>query len=109
MREAETGQAVPGQWFRVRARLSRRARILLAFASILLPLSLWSAVTYVPFIWHPDMLVSDPGDVDYFQPGMRVTKSMFRRLKLPMPKPTTPHRLSARRPIRFICPHRAMC
>jgi len=73
----ETGQAVPGQWFRVRARLSRRARILLAFASILLPLGLWSAVSYVPFIWHPDMLISDPGDVDYFQPGMRVDKAMF--------------------------------
>lgn len=75
--EGETGQAVPGQWFRVRARLSRRARILLAFASILLPLGLWSTVSYVPFIWHPDMLISDPGDVDYFQPGMRVDKAMF--------------------------------
>jgi NitT/TauT family transport system permease protein len=75
--EVETGQAVPGQWFRVRARLSRRARILLAFASILLPLGLWSTVSYVPFIWHPDMLISDPGDVDYFQPGMRVDKAMF--------------------------------
>jgi NitT/TauT family transport system permease protein len=75
--EGETGQAVPGQWFRVRARLSRRARILLAFASILLPLGLWSTVSYVPFIWHPDVLISDPGDVDYFQPGMRVEKAMF--------------------------------
>jgi NitT/TauT family transport system permease protein len=75
--EVETGQAVPGQWVRVRARLSRRARILLAFASILLPLGLWSTVSYVPFIWHPDMLISDPGDVDYFQPGMRVQKAMF--------------------------------
>ena len=75
--ETEIGQAVPGQWFRVRARLSRRARILLAFASILLPLSLWSLVSYAPFIWHPDMLISDPGDVDYFQPGMRVDKAMF--------------------------------
>jgi NitT/TauT family transport system permease protein len=71
------GEAIPGQWFRVRARLSRRARILLAFASILLPLAIWSAVSYVPFIWHPDMLVSDPGDVDYFQVGMRVNKVMF--------------------------------
>jgi NitT/TauT family transport system permease protein len=75
--EGETGQAVPGQWFRVRARLSRRARVLLAFASILLPLGLWSVVSYVPYIWHPDMLISDPGDVDYFQPGMRVDKAMY--------------------------------
>jgi len=75
--EEEVGQAIPGQWFRVRASLSRRARIMLAFASVLLPLALWSAVSYVPFIWHPDVLISDPGDVDYFQPGMRIDKADF--------------------------------
>ncbi len=75
---AEGRQApLPGQWFRVRARLSRRTRIALGFASVLLPLLLWSAVSYVPFIWHPDMLISDPGDVDYFQPGMRIDKASF--------------------------------
>lgn len=73
----EVGEAIAGQWFRVRAKLSRRARTLLAFASILVPLGLWSAVSYVPFIWHPDMLISDPGDVDYFQVGMRVDKATF--------------------------------
>jgi len=75
--EEETGVAVSGQWFRVRAPLSRRARILLAFASFLLPLAIWSAVSYVPFIWHPDILISDPGDVDYFQPGMRIDRADF--------------------------------
>ena len=73
----DVGDAVPGQWFRVRERLSRRARIILAFASILMPLGLWSAVSYVPFIWHPDVLISDPGDVDYFQPGMRIDRADF--------------------------------
>jgi NitT/TauT family transport system permease protein len=77
MGAAETSQALPGQWFRVREKLSQRARILFALASVLLPLSIWSAVSYVPFIWHPDMLISDPGDVDYFMPGMRVDKAMF--------------------------------
>jgi len=71
------GGRIPGQWFRVRARLSRRARIILAFASILVPLGIWSAVSYIPFIWHPDMLVEDPGDVDYFQTGMRIDKAVF--------------------------------
>jgi NitT/TauT family transport system permease protein len=50
---------------------------MLAFASILVPLGLWSAVSYIPFIWHPDMLVEDPGDVDYFQTGMRIDKAIF--------------------------------
>ncbi|WP_408833997.1 ABC transporter permease [Acidocella sp.] len=68
---------MPGQWFRVRAPLSRRLRILLAVFSFLLPLAVWSAVSYVPFIWHPDMLISNPGDVDYLMPGMRVKKATF--------------------------------
>ncbi|MBU6418827.1 MAG: ABC transporter permease [Proteobacteria bacterium] len=74
---SETGDAVPGQWFRVRAPLTRRVRIFLAICSFLLPLAVWSAVSYVPFLWHPDVLISDPGDVDYFLPGMRVTKATF--------------------------------
>jgi NitT/TauT family transport system permease protein len=65
------------QWFRVRARLSPRERTLLGLLSIVLPLLAWSAVSYVPAIWHPVMLVSDPGDVDYFQPGMRVPTAIF--------------------------------
>lgn len=75
--EEEKRQVIPGQWFRVHSRLTRRARIVLGFASILLPLLLWSAVSYVPFIWHPDILISDPGSVDYFQPGMRIDKATF--------------------------------
>jgi NitT/TauT family transport system permease protein len=73
----EKHKALPGQWFRVRSRLTRRTRIILGFASVLLPLLLWSAVSYVPFIWHPDVLISDPGDVDYFQTGMRIDKATF--------------------------------
>ena len=76
---AETDDNVPGQWLRVRGPLTRRMRTILAVLSFLLPLSLWSAVSYVPFIWHPDILISDPGDVDYFLPGMRVPKANFRQ------------------------------
>ncbi len=47
-------------------------------SSFLLPLLLWSAVSYLPFIWHPKMLVSDPGGVDYFHAGMLVDKSLFK-------------------------------
>ncbi len=75
--DVATVEAAPGQWFRVRAPLSRRLRLILAVCSFLLPLALWSAVSYVPSIWHPDVLISDPGDVDYFLPGMRVSKATF--------------------------------
>ena len=54
--EAETGDAVPGQWFRVRAPLSRRLRLILMICSFLGPIAGWSVISYVPFIWHPDVL-----------------------------------------------------
>ena len=75
--ETKAGDAVPGQWFRVRAPLSSRWRLILGVCSFLIPLSLWSAVSYVPFLWHPDVLISDPGDVDYMLPGMRVDKAAY--------------------------------
>lgn len=74
---SETSDASLGQWFRVGAPLTHRRRMILALLSFLLPLAAWSAVSYVPFIWHPDVLISDPGDVDYFLPGMRVNKAVF--------------------------------
>ena len=45
--------------------------------SFLLPLLLWSLVSYLPFIWHPKVQVEAPGGVDYFQPGMLVDREEF--------------------------------
>ena len=59
---------------RISARTARR----LAVLSFLLPLLLWSAVSYIPFIWHPLILITDPGEVDYFQPGMLMDKPDFK-------------------------------
>jgi NitT/TauT family transport system permease protein len=53
-------------------------RTLLAIGSFLLPLLIWCLVSYVPFIWHPKVLITEPGAVDYFQPGMLVDKDVFR-------------------------------
>jgi NitT/TauT family transport system permease protein len=52
--------------------------VLLGIGSLLLPALAWCVVSYVPFIWHPRILVSDAGGVDYFQPGMLVDKDDFR-------------------------------
>jgi NitT/TauT family transport system permease protein len=65
------------QWFSVRRPLSPRARVALGLLSFIIPLAVWSAASYVPAVWHPDMLISDPGDVDYFQVGMRVDRATF--------------------------------
>ncbi|HEX5356375.1 MAG TPA: ABC transporter permease [Aquabacterium sp.] len=64
-------------WFAVRAALSPRRKLMLGIGSFLLPLLLWSAVSYLPFLWHPQVLVTQPGEVDYFQVGMRVDKDIF--------------------------------
>lgn len=57
--------------------LAPRPRALLLAGSFLLPLLLWCAVSYVPFIWHPDVRITEPGAVDYFQPGMLVDRATF--------------------------------
>lgn len=64
-------------WFAVRRELSPRKRTALGVGSFLLPLLIWGIVSYVPFVWHPMVLVSNPGDVDYFQVDMLVDKSVF--------------------------------
>lgn len=56
---------------------SLRQRVLVYALSFILPLLVWCAVSYVPFIWHPQVLISDPGSVDYFQPGMRIDRETF--------------------------------
>ena len=65
-------------WFAVRRELSPRRQKLLGLGSFLLPLLIWCAVSYVPFIWHPMVMISNPGDVDYFQSDMLVDKSVFK-------------------------------
>ena len=40
--------------------------------TFLLPLLLWSLVSYVPFLWHPKVEITDAGSVSWFQPGMLV-------------------------------------
>src|SRR5581483_4070347 len=65
------------KWFQVLRPISPRARLLLGSMSFVLPVVLWSIVSYVPFVWHPQILVTDPGSVEYLQPGMRMDKYAF--------------------------------
>ena len=64
-------------WFGVPKPLGGRKALYLTILSFVLPLLVWSAVSYVPFLWHPLVQVSDPGAVDYLQPGMRVDRETF--------------------------------
>ena len=57
-------------------RIFRKPSFLLA-CSFLFPSLLWCIVSYVPFVWHPYVLVQHPGEVPYFQTGMYIDKVDF--------------------------------
>ncbi len=48
----------------VRAPLPARLSLIAGLLAFVLPLLLWSIVSYVPFVWHPLVHVHDPGDVN---------------------------------------------
>jgi NitT/TauT family transport system permease protein len=65
------------KWFTIRKELLARQRAILWLGSFALPLALWSFISYVPFVWHPFVKITEPGSVDYFQQGMLVEKATF--------------------------------
>ena len=71
-------------WFAVRRELSGARKRWLLLLSFVLPLALWSAVSYVPFVWHPLVVITDPGDTtvegeyDYIDAGMVVERALFK-------------------------------
>ncbi len=64
-------------WFQVLRPLTPRARLTLGTLSFVLPIVLWCVVSYVPFVWHPQVKITNPGSVDYLQVGMRMNKADF--------------------------------
>jgi NitT/TauT family transport system permease protein len=64
-------------WLQVQKPLGSRARLLLVVSSFLLPLFIWCIVSYVPAVWHPQVLISTAGSVDFLQPGMRMDRPAF--------------------------------
>lgn len=49
---------------------------LLWLGAFLLPLAAWSAISYVPWLWHPQVLVDDAGG-SALSAGMRVERAAF--------------------------------
>lgn len=56
---------------------SRTKSGLLTLGSFLIPILIWCCVSYLPFIWHPQVQITNPGDVSYFQVDSRVDKATF--------------------------------
>ncbi len=64
-------------WLGLKQELPVRRRVLLAILSFLVPLGIWAAVSYVPWLWHPLVHVTAIGDVDYFVEDMEVPRADF--------------------------------
>jgi NitT/TauT family transport system permease protein len=71
----------------VRSPLPGAAGWLLVMAFVV-PLLAWSVVSYVPFIWHPLVLIEHPGDTkhpgryNYLAEGQRVEREVFEQRNL---------------------------
>ena len=64
-------------WLAPRIALSPERERALTALSFLFPLLLWAAVSYTPFIWHPNIEITEPGSVSYFQLGMQIERPAF--------------------------------
>ncbi|MBC8131579.1 MAG: ABC transporter permease, partial [Deltaproteobacteria bacterium] len=45
--------------------------------SFLIPLGLWCATSYLPFVWHPMIRVQEAGDASWFSAGELVDGDAF--------------------------------
>jgi len=65
--------------FRIQGDLDPKPRRVLWALSFLVPIVIWCATSYVPWIWHPLVQVDEVGEVAWFTPGMRVEAAGFDR------------------------------
>ncbi|WP_180116969.1 MULTISPECIES: ABC transporter permease [unclassified Acinetobacter] len=57
--------------------LSPKSKLLLGFGSFLIPVLIWCAVSYLPFLWHPQVQITQSGSVPYLQVDSHVDKAVF--------------------------------
>lgn len=73
--------AILKDWFLIRRDLPQGRRLALTSVSFLLPLVLWCVVSYVPWIWHPDVKIElsaeREGVTTVFTSGDHVSREFF--------------------------------
>lgn len=57
--------------------LTPKTKLFFGLGSFLIPLLIWCAVSYLPFIWHSQVEITQSGSVSFLQEGSRVDKSVF--------------------------------
>ncbi len=68
--------------FRIQGEITPRTKQILSILSFLIPILVWSMVSYVPWIWHPQIEISDPGSVGWLRTGMRLERADFEKASL---------------------------
>jgi hypothetical protein len=55
--------------------LHARRSAMLAVRSFVLPFALCEAVSYTPWLWHPNVRITDPGESEWITEGMDVPRA----------------------------------
>lgn len=94
------------KWFQVRKPLSPTSRTVFGILSFVVPLAIWCLVSYVPWIWHPQVLISNPGSVGYLKPGMRADRAVFEKeVAIAIAKGAAPPEGRPANPVYLPAPH----
>jgi NitT/TauT family transport system permease protein len=64
-------------WLRPFGELPPQRWATLGALAFLIPLGLWCLISYVPFLWHPMIKVSDPGEIDWLSRDQIVEAEAF--------------------------------
>ncbi len=66
-------------WLGLKKELPHRRQLLLTVLSFVAPLALWCVVSYTPWIWHPLVRVTSPGEVEWLSEDMELPRADFAR------------------------------
>ncbi len=66
-------------WLGLKKELPPRRRLVLAVLSFVLPLLIWSAVSYLPWLWHPFVRITAPGDAGLYDEGTYLPVADFKQ------------------------------
>jgi NitT/TauT family transport system permease protein len=103
------------RWFGVSGELAPHVRSLLTLVAFALPLLVWCLVSYVPFVWHPLVEVSEAGDssvpgaYSYLAEGQQVERDVFEKRNLELSRAGARQAVGFRKnPIYLPAPHEVM-
>lgn len=68
---------VSQKWLVPYGQVSPARQLVLVWLSFLLPILVWAVVSYVPFVWHPLVKITEPGGVSYFTKDSLIERKTF--------------------------------